>query len=191
MKAYDVVIVGGGIVGSSAAYFLKKQGFKGTVALIERDTSYANGCTARSCGGIRQQFSTPENIRLSKFGLNILRHLKEEFGPDADVSFREQGYLILASENGKTILEENHAIQVENGADNVLLDANGLKQQFPWLETSGLVLGCFGRSGEGWLDPYSLMSLFRKAAAKNGVDIIQGDVAAVKTIAGRAASLTL
>jgi FAD-dependent oxidoreductase domain-containing protein 1 len=64
--SYDVVIVGGGIVGSSAAYFLRKQGFTGSIALVERDTSYANGCTARSCGGIRQQFSTPENIRLSK-----------------------------------------------------------------------------------------------------------------------------
>jgi FAD-dependent oxidoreductase domain-containing protein 1 len=191
MRAYDVVIVGGGIVGSSAAYFLRKQGFKGTIALIERDTSYANGCTARSCGGIRQQFSTPENIRLSKFGLNILRHLKEEFGPEADVSFREQGYLILASESGRAILEENHAIQVANGADNVLLDADGLAKQFPWLVTDGLALGCFGRSGEGWLDPYSLMSLFRKAAAARGVDIIQGEVASVRKTGGRASSLTL
>ena len=191
MKTYDVVIVGGGIVGSSAAYFLKKHGFEGTIALIERDTSYANGCTARSCGGIRQQFSTPENIRLSKFGLNILRHLKEEFGPDADVGFREQGYLILASESGKAILEENHAIQVENGADNVLLDSQGLAKQFPWLVTDGLALGCFGRSGEGWLDPYSLMSLFRKAAAARGVDIIHGEVTSVKKTGGRASSLAL
>src|SRR4029079_9956812 len=145
MKAYDVVIVGGGIVGSSAAYFLKKQGFTGTIALIERDTSYANGCTARSCGGIRQQFSMPTNLRLSKFGLNILRHLKEEFGPNADVSFREQGYLILASENGRAILEENHAIQVANGADNGLFHAEGLGKQFPWLVTDSLVLGRFRR----------------------------------------------
>lgn len=188
---YDVVIIGGGIVGSSAAYFLKKQGFTGSIALIERDTSYAKGCTARSCGGIRQQFSTPENIRLSKFGLNILRHLKEEFGPEADVSFRELGYLILASENGRTILEENHAVQIANGADNVLLDPEGLAKQFPWLVTDGLALGCFGRSGEGWLDPYSLMSLFRKAAVAKGVTLIQGEVASLRKAAGKAVSLTL
>ena len=188
---YDVVIIGGGIVGSSAAYFLKKQGFTGSIALIERDTSYAKGCTARSCGGIRQQFSTPENIRLSKFGLNILRHLKEEFGPEADVSFRELGYLILASENGRTILEENHAVQIANGADNVLLDPQGLAKQFPWLVTDGLALGCFGRSGEGWLDPYSLMSLFRKAAVAKGVTLIQGEVASLRKAAGKAVSLTL
>ena len=189
--SYDVVIVGGGIVGSSAAYFLKKHGFAGSIALIERDTSYANGCTARSCGGIRQQFSTPENILLSKFGLNVLRHLKEEFGPEADVGFREQGYLILSSDNGRAILEENHAVQIANGADNVLLDPQGLSKQFPWLVTDGLALGCFGRSGEGWLDPYSLMSLFRKAATARGVEIIQGEVASVRKGAGRANSLTL
>ena len=189
--SYDVVIVGGGIVGSSAAYFLKKHGFAGSIALIERDTSYAKGCTARSCGGIRQQFSTPENIRLSKFGLNILRNLKEEFGPEADVSFRELGYLILASENGRTILEENHAVQIANGADNVLLDPEGLSKQFPWLVTDGLALGCFGRSGEGWLDPYALMSLFRKAAVAKGVTLIQGEVASLRKAAGKAVSLTL
>jgi FAD-dependent oxidoreductase domain-containing protein 1 len=189
--SYDVVIVGAGIVGSSAAYFLKKQGFAGSIALIERDTSYANGCTARSCGGIRQQFSTPENILLSKFGLNILRNLKQEFGPEADVSFREQGYLILASESGKAILEENHAVQIANGADNVLLDPQGLAKQFPWLVTDGLALGCFGRKGEGWLDPYSLMSVFRKAAAARGVEIIQGEVASVKKHAGKATAIIL
>ena len=142
---HDVVIVGGGIVGSSAAYFLKKHGFTGSVALIERDTSYANGCTARSCGGIRQQFSTPENIRLSQFGLGILRHLKEEFGPEADVSFREQGYLILASHGRQGDPRgEPCQLQIANGADNVLLDAQASRRTFPWLVTDGLALGCFG-----------------------------------------------
>ena len=88
--------------------------------------------------------------------------------PDADVSFREQGYLILASADGVRVLEENHRIQVENGADNVLLDAAGLKRQFPWMETDGLALGCFGRTGEGWLDPYSLMTLLRKGGGGEG-----------------------
>ena len=69
MKAYDVVIVGGGVVGSASAHYLRKNGFKGTIALVEKDTSWALGCTARSVGGLRQQFSTPENIRLSKFGV--------------------------------------------------------------------------------------------------------------------------
>ena len=134
MQHVDVAIVGGGVVGSATAYYLKKLGFKGSVAIIERDTTYAYSCTARSAGGLRQQFSTPQNIALSLFGLRLIRNLKEEFGADADVGFREQGYLILASQDGVGVLEENHRIQMANGADNILLDAKGLKDQFPWME---------------------------------------------------------
>ena len=112
MKSFDVIIVGGGVVGSACAYYLKKHGFSGSIGIIEKDVSYQNGCTARSAGGIRQQFSTPENIELSKFGLKLIRNLKAEFGPEAEVNFREQGYLILASADGLPILEENHRTQL-------------------------------------------------------------------------------
>ncbi len=119
MQHFDVLIVGGGVVGSATAYYLQKLGFGGSIALIEKDTTYQFSCTARSAGGLRQQFSTPENIELSKFGLRLIRNLQQEFGPDADVGFQEQGYLILASPEGLPILEENHRIQIANGADNV------------------------------------------------------------------------
>ena len=98
MKHVDIAIVGGGVVGSAAAYYLKKHGFSGSIAIIEKDTTYQFGCTGRSLGGLRQQFSTPENIELSKFGLRLMRNLKQEFGPEADVSFHENGYLIMASQ---------------------------------------------------------------------------------------------
>jgi glycine/D-amino acid oxidase-like deaminating enzyme len=187
----DVAIVGGGIVGSATAYYLMKHGFGGSVAIIEQDTSYTRGCTALSCGGIRQQFSTPENIALSKFGLNLIRNLKQEFGPEADVGFKEQGYLILATRHGETILRDNHAVQKAHGADNILLDAGQLATRFPWLNTEGLALGCFGISGEGWLDPYSFMGLFRKAAMARGVDLVQGQVCALARANGRINSLEL
>src|SRR5262245_28873128 len=87
-KRVDVAIVGGGIVGSATAYYLKKLGYSGSVAIIEKDTTFARSCTALSCGGIRQQFSTPENIELSKFGLRLIRNLKTEFGADADIAFK-------------------------------------------------------------------------------------------------------
>jgi FAD-dependent oxidoreductase domain-containing protein 1 len=191
MRHVDVAIVGGGVVGSATAYYLKKHGFAGSVAIIERDTTYANSCTARSAGGLRQQFSTPQNIALSLFGLRLIRNLNKEFGPDATVSFREQGYLILASDSGTHVLEENRRIQMANGADNILLDAKGLAAQFPWLVTDGLALGCFGRSGEGWLDPYSLMTLLRKAAIAKGVEMIVGDVTSIACKNGRVTGLAL
>jgi glycine/D-amino acid oxidase-like deaminating enzyme len=190
-KHFDVAIVGGGIVGSATAYFLKQHGFGGSVAIIEKDTSFAYGCTARSVGGLRQQFSTPENIELSKFGLRIIRDLEAEFGPGADVGFKEQGYLMLASSQGVDVLKDNHALQKAHGADTALLTPEDLSARFPWLVTDGLALGCLGLSGEGWLDPYSFMNLFRKAAVARGVALISGEVAVVAVCNGRVAGLTL
>jgi glycine/D-amino acid oxidase-like deaminating enzyme len=190
MKSYDVLIVGGGVVGSASAYYLRKQGFAGSIALVEQDVTWQSGCTARSAGGLRQQFSTPENIRLSLFGLNLVRNLEREFGPGADVGFREHGYLILASPSGLPVLRENHLVQQAEGADNVLLGTSELAARFPWLIADGLG-GCFGLTGEGWLDPYSLMSLLRKAAMARGAELISGKVTAVKRLGDSIAGVTL
>jgi FAD-dependent oxidoreductase domain-containing protein 1 len=179
MEHVDVAIIGGGVVGSATAYYLKKHGFNGSVAIIEKDTTYQFGCTGRSLGGVRQQFSTPENIELSKFGLNLIRNLKTEFGPEADVGFHENGYLILASESGLPILEENHRTQLANGADNVILKGDDLTARFSWLVGNDVAAGCFGLSGEGWVDPYSLMTLFRKAAVGLGAKIIPREATAI------------
>ena len=191
MKAYDVVIVGGGVVGSASAHYLRKNGFTGSIALVEKDTSWALGCTARSVGGLRQQFSTPENIKLSKFGVTLVKNLKQEFGPDADIGFKEQGYLICATPDGLPILEENHAVQIANGADNVLLRGDELAARFPWLVTEGIAAGCFGLSGEGWVDPYMFAALFRKAAIARGVELIQGEVTGVTREGDRITGVTL
>ncbi len=191
MRHFDIVIVGGGVLGSACAWYLKKHGFTGSIAIVEKDTTYAKGCTALSAGGIRQQFSTPENIELSKFGLNLIRNLRNEFGPEADVNFREQGYLILASEQGMPILEANHRVQIANGADNALLSGDDLGARFPWLNAQGLGGGCFGLSGEGWLDPYSLMTLLRKAAVAKGVEVIAAEVSGISRDGNRITGVTL
>src|SRR5262245_54459407 len=156
----DVVIVGGGIVGSAVAYFLAvERGFDGRVAIIERDTSYRESSTARSAGGLRQQFSTPENIAMSQFTLEMVRKIRTLFGADADVAFREQGYLILASSGGAGQLAANVALQRSMGADVAVLGTAELAMRFPWLATTGVTAGGVGDSGEGWFDPMSLAAL--------------------------------
>src|SRR3954466_2295669 len=98
-EIFDVVIVGGAAVGSSVAYFLTHDlGFSGSLAVIERDPTYARAATTLSAASIRQQFSMPENIRMSQFAVAFFRELKQRFGADADITFRERGYLLLASE---------------------------------------------------------------------------------------------
>jgi glycine/D-amino acid oxidase-like deaminating enzyme len=102
-EAFDVVIVGGAAIGSATAYFLTHDlGFDGSVAVVERDPTYAHAATTLSAASIRQQFSTPENIRMSAFGVAFFRDLKTRFGADADIGFRERGYLLLASETART-----------------------------------------------------------------------------------------
>jgi FAD-dependent oxidoreductase domain-containing protein 1 len=179
MKRYDVVIVGGAIVGSSTAYYLRKNGFKGSIALIEKDPTYKQSCTALSWGGIRRQFSTSENIRLSEFGLKLVRDLKSEFGPEADIGFKEQGYLVLASAASVPVLKENAELQRSMGADTILLSAEELPKHFPYMNFEGIAAASFGQTGEGWFDPYQLMNLVRKAAIARDVDFINGEVTAI------------
>ncbi|MDP9137898.1 MAG: FAD-binding oxidoreductase [Pseudomonadota bacterium] len=180
MRSVDVAIVGGGVVGSATAYYLRKQGFAGSIAIIEKDTTYAFSCTARAAGGIRQQFSCPENILLSQFGLRLIRTLEQEFGAGADVAFREQGYLNLATAPGAAMLEMNAALQTSMGADIETLRGDALERRFPWIVCDDIVCGTFGRSGEGWLDPSSLMNLLRKAAQGLGAELLKDEVVAVE-----------
>lgn len=184
VAAADVVIIGGGVMGSASAFYLKRLGFKGPVAIVEQDTSYATCSTGRSAGGLRQQFSTPENIAMSRVTLALIRELdaaaRAEGKADSGLSFREQGYLILASESGKPVLAQNLETQKAAGADVVMLDAAGIAARFPWMTTDGLAAGTFGRSGEGWLDPVALMTYFRDSAIKAGVAIVKGKVEGIE-----------
>lgn len=188
---YDIVIIGGAIVGSSIAYYLREEGFSGSIALIERDPQFAHAATTLSMASIRQQFSIPENIRLSQFTLKLFRRLKETFGTDADIGFREGGYLILAGENGLPVLKANHDAQVAEGADIVLEDAEQLTRRFPWLSAEGISAGAYGRSGEGWFDAHAMLMLFRKALRDKKIDFIAASVIGVARDGNRVTGVSL
>ena len=191
MQSFDIVIVGGAIVGSSVAWALREEGFAGSIAVIERDPQFASAATTLSCASIRQQFSIPENIRLSQYTLGLFRRLKEEFGPDADIGFHERGYLILAGPEGLPILKANHAVQMKQGADIVLEDAEALKRRFPWMSGEGITAGAYGLSGEGWFDAHAYLQLFRKALRARDVTLLTGQVASIGRAGDRLTSVTL
>jgi glycine/D-amino acid oxidase-like deaminating enzyme len=176
----DVLIVGGAVIGSAVAYFLRRDGFEGSVTVVEKDPAYQWCATARSLASLRQQFSTPENIRLSQFGLAFIRSLKSEFGSEADVGFRERGYLMMASESGRAILEGNVLLQRQLGADTELLRPAEIERRFPWLSVEGVAAAGWGRSGEGWIDPHALMGLFRSGAKDRGAHYVAGEVVAIE-----------
>jgi glycine/D-amino acid oxidase-like deaminating enzyme len=191
MAHYDIVIIGGAIVGSSLAYYLRKEGFSGSIALVERDPQFTHAATTLSMASIRQQFSIPENIRLSQFTLGLFRGLKEEFGAEADIGFREGGYLILAGENGLPTLKANHAAQLAEGADIVLEDAAELAKRFPWLSTEDIAAGAYGRSGEGWFDAHAMLGVFRKALREKTIDFVAASVTGIARDGDRVTGVTL
>ena len=191
-QTFDVVIVGGAAVGSSVAYFLAHDlAFTGSVAVIERDPTYAHAATTLSAASIRQQFSTPENIRMSAFGVAFFRELKTRFGPEADIAFRERGYLLMAGESGAATLRANHQVQMAEDADILLLDPDAMATKFPWLNAADLALGAFGRTGEGWFDAHLLLTLLRTAARAKGARYIHGEVTGISREGNRVAGVTL
>jgi len=169
---FDVVIVGGAVVGSAAAYFLAVQAASGaSVLVLERDPSYSECATTRSLASIRHQFSTPENIRMSMFGTTFLRQAEQRLAVDGQVpaiGLREPGYLFLATAGGRAVLQANHRVQRAEGADVVLLAADELRARFPWLASDDLAAGSLGLSGEGWLDAHALMHGLRRKAISLG-----------------------
>ena len=172
MKTRDVVIIGGGVIGSAVAYFLAADPqFNGSVTVLEKDPTYAACSTGLSVGGVRQQFSIAENILISRFSLNFLDQAEQLLAVEdqtPQLSFVRGGYLFLATPAGRGILEANYRLQTDLNVDVSLLEPEALRQLFPWLEVTDLAAGALGKN-EGWLDPYSLLRAFAAKARSLGV----------------------
>ena len=173
-------MIGGGAIGSAAAYWLRRLDPACQVVVIERDPTYARASSQLSASGIRQQFTTPANIALSQFGVAFLRGAHEGLAVDGemppDLALRERGYLTLATQAGIAALEAGFAIQREAGADIEWLDGNALAARFPWLGSENLAAGVLGRSGEGWFDGPGLHAALRRKARALGAAWITGEV---------------
>ncbi len=187
MKA-DVVICGGAIIGSAVAWFLRDLGFDGSITVVERDPGFAQASTALSASGIRQQFSDPLNVAISRFGVEFIKGAKARWG--LDLGLRENGYLYLANTaEGAATLRANHRVQSAAGADIALLDAPALATRFPHLETGDITLAALGLSGEGWFDNMGLLQGFRRAEVTRLRDTVTGlQVAGGKVTGVRLAS---
>lgn len=195
--SYDVVIVGGAVIGSSVAYFLAANpDFKGSILIIERDPTFSHASTSLSSSSIRTQFSIPINVKISQFGSAFIKsfadtmQVKGEAPPD--LGFHQGGYLFLANtaEQEQT-LRENHAVQVACGADVVLWDQEELKRAFPHLIVDDIRLASYGRSGEGWFSNTGLMNGFRAKARELGADYMTDEVVAIGREGNRVNSVTL
>ena len=177
---YDVVIIGGAIMGSSTAWWLKRLGFAGRVLVIERDPTYEKAATTLSFSCIRQQFSTELNIRISQFGADFVQSLRQQMGGDdrvPELKIQNFGYLYLA-DNGDfaSVLRANQAVQAAAGAGTRLLTPEEIRAEFPFMETDDLVLASLNTRDEGYFDGSTVFDWFRRKAREAGVEYVADEV---------------
>ncbi|ATQ57840.1 NAD(P)/FAD-dependent oxidoreductase [Paracoccus yeei] len=196
-NSYDVVIVGGAVIGSAVAYFLTANpDFTGSVLVVERDPTYVKAATSLSSSSIRVQFSNPINVRISQFGSAFIRSFAETMQvagePAPDLNFHPGGYLFLAGTEAQArTLRENHEVQRACGADVVLWGQDELARAFPHLNVDDILLASYGRSGEGWFNNTGLMHGFKAKAREQGADYLTDEVVAIGRDGDRVTSVTL
>jgi glycine/D-amino acid oxidase-like deaminating enzyme len=188
----DVAIVGAGVMGAAAAFWLTRLQPGIRVVLFERDTAFAQASSSLSASSIRQQFSCPVNIRLSRFGFEFLREPQPwlDASPET-LGLVESGYLYLADASQVPRLREVQAIQRGEDADVALLDPPALRRRFPWLSTEGVALASLGLAGEGWFDGPALHRALLDAARRQGARLVQDRVLALRCAPGRSPGLQL
>jgi FAD-dependent oxidoreductase domain-containing protein 1 len=176
--SHDVVIVGGGAMGSSTAYHLMKADPSLSVAVIERDSSYARASTTLSDGNVRIQFNLEENIRMSQYALEVLRTFDDAMATESfkpDVGARHQGNLFFADETGKAEAMRGIETQRQLGCDVTWMASDEIQRRFPGLRLEGLVGGSFAQV-DGSVDPSAVLRGFRSKAKELGANYLDDEV---------------
>ncbi len=194
--SYDVVIIGGAMLGSATAWFLADNpDFQGSVLVVERDPSYAFAATSHTNSCIRQQFSSALNVRISQFGAEFVQDLPRFMGAEAPrLRIQNFGYMYLAdNESFAASLREAQAVQVAAGAGTRLLTPEEIKAAYPFYTVDDLVLGSINTVDEGYFDGITLFDWFRRQARARGVEYLANEVVALtRNAAGtRVESVTL
>lgn len=192
----DIVIIGGGVMGASAAYHLAARGVK-NIVLLEKEEFFGTGATGRCAGGVRYQFSTEINIKLSLESLPMLERFKEEIGQEID--YRQCGYLLVATnENDEAVFRHNVELQNSLGVKTQLLTGDEVRERLPLMRFEDAMAGTFNQK-DGIVDPNSVVMGYVNAAQKMGVKAVNnaevtgisvsgGGVEAVETSRGEVAT---
>jgi glycine/D-amino acid oxidase-like deaminating enzyme len=197
-SGYDIVIVGGAIMGSSTAWFLTdNKDFNGRILVVERDTSYESCSTAHTNSCVRQQFSTELNVRVSQFAADFIKNMRAYMGNDdrvPELSVHNFGYMYLAdNEAFADVLRENQQVQLAAGAGTELLNAEQILERYPFYNVDDIVLGSINTVDEGYWEGSTVFEWWRKSARERGVEYIQNEVVSMsKNASGtRVESVTL
>jgi glycine/D-amino acid oxidase-like deaminating enzyme len=188
----DVVIIGGGVVGSSIGYHLRQDGFTGRIVIAERDDSYARASSNLAMGGIRQQFESAVNIRLAQYSIAFYRDFDARMsvaGHTARAWFRQRGYLFLVDAPSAERFSRRYDIQRARGARTTRLSVDQIRAMLPDLYVDDLVFGLIGPE-DGYANPREVLQGFRAGARAAGVDYVGAEVTGVRREGDRVAGVT-
>tara|TARA_B100000902_G_scaffold261456_1_gene247764 strand:- start:200 stop:1417 length:1218 start_codon:yes stop_codon:yes gene_type:complete len=180
---YDVVIIGGAIMGSSTAWFLSQNpDFNGTILVVEKDQKYEFCSTAHTTSCIRQQFSTKLNVEISQFAANFINNFHKYMDSDARVpklKIKSFGYMYLAAdEDFAENLKSNQKVQEAAGAATELLTPDEIKSRYPFYNVEDIKLGSINLVNEGYWDSITAFEWMKNKAQENGVEYIENEVTA-------------
>ena len=162
----DIVIIGGGVMGASTLYHLAARGQK-NVVLLESEPYFGTGATGRCAGGVRYQFSTEINVRLSLESLPMIERFKDEIGQD--VNYRQCGYLLVAAnERDAETFKRNVELQNRLGVPTELLGGDEVRKRLPQMKFEDALAGTFNQK-DGLVDPNSVVMGYINAAQRLGV----------------------
>lgn len=193
MQHADVLIIGGGAIGSAAAYFLRRRPGAPGVLVVEPDPTYALASTPRATGGVRRLFSCPENIRMSQASMEFFTRFDEHTAVDGeapDLGWRPGGYLFVVDDRAAHIVERNAATQRRLGVDVQLLDRAALATCFPSIRSDDLTFAAY-TPGDGWLDPNAVLQGLRGKARHLGARYLKDRVAGMARNGRRVTQATL
>ncbi|WP_370162044.1 NAD(P)/FAD-dependent oxidoreductase [Limimaricola soesokkakensis] len=177
-SSYDVVIIGGAMIGSAVAWWLARDpGFGGRILVVERDPSFEFASTSHTNSCIRMQFGTEVNVAISRFGLEFIRAFRDYAGEDApEIHLDDFGYLYLAADQASADrLRAAQALQARMGAGTRLLSPAQLRAAFPFMAWDDILLGSHNPGEEGCFDGGTMFSEFRRRARCMGVEEIRAE----------------
>ena len=193
---FDVVIIGGAMIGSSVAWFLShNDNFDGRILVVERDPTYEKSSTAHTNSCMRQQFSSELNIRISQFAADFVRDFRDYMGGDPavpDLYVHHFGYMYLAdNETFASRLRQSHAIQAACGAGTRLMSPGEISAAYPFYQLDDIVLGSHNIVDEGYFDGATMFDWWRRKARQKNVCYIANEVVDIGIGAGRVTDITL
>ncbi len=193
-SSYDVVIIGGAMIGSAVAWWLARDpDFEGRILVVERDPTFEFASTSHTNSCIRMQFGTEVNVAISRFGLEFIRGFRGFAGGDApEIHLDDFGYLYLAADQvSADRLRSAQALQARMGAGTRLLTPAQLRAAFPFMEWNDVVLGSHNPGEEGCFDGGTMFSEFRRQARHMGVEERRAEATGLRMVGDRVTHVEL